>query len=133
MFVRRLRSARARAVKESRASSTAARAADRLPGNPTCRLYVFARFATPLEKFRKYVTDDLEPFYEDEEIAVVGVNTARSLTTKYGRINEEQVAHVRARLCNYADAVTKIVVTHHPFDLPEGHDERQIVGRGGWR
>lgn len=101
-----------------------------VPGNHDVPLYnVFARFLSPLEKFRRHITDDLEPFYEDEEIAVMGVNTARSLTTKYGRINERQVARVRERLCEYPDEVTKIVVTHHPFDLPEGHDEREIVGR----
>lgn len=101
-----------------------------VPGNHDVPLYnFFARFASPLEKFRQHITDDLEPFYADEEMAVIGVNTARSLTTKYGRINEQQVAHVRERLSKYPDEVTKVVVTHHPFDLPEGHDEREIVGR----
>ena len=101
-----------------------------VPGNHDVPLYnFFARFLSPLEKFRRHITDDLEPFHEDEEIAVMGVNTARSLTTKYGRINERQVASVRERLCKHPDEVTKIVVTHHPFDLPEGHDEREIVGR----
>ncbi|MGB9178381.1 MAG: metallophosphoesterase, partial [Pyrinomonadaceae bacterium] len=71
----------------------------------------------------------LEPFYADEEIAVLGLNTARSLTIKYGRINEQQVAGIRERLCAYSDEITKIIVTHHPFDLPEGHHEGDLVGR----
>ncbi len=62
-------------------------------------------------------------------MVVAGVNTARSLTRKYGRVNERQVARLRERLCAYRDEVVKVVVTHHPFDLPEGADEREIVGR----
>lgn len=101
-----------------------------VPGNHDVPLYnVFARFATPLRKFRKYVTDDLSPYYGDEELAVLGVNTARSLTFKGGRINEEQIKEVRDKMCPLDDGVLKVVVTHHPFDLPEGLDDRDIVGR----
>jgi 3',5'-cyclic AMP phosphodiesterase CpdA len=101
-----------------------------VPGNHDVPLWdVYSRFAGPLEKFRRIITDDLEPFYEDEEMVVAGVNTARSLTRKYGRVNEQQVERLRERLCKYADEVVKVVVTHHPFDLPAGADEREIVGR----
>ncbi len=101
-----------------------------VPGNHDVPLYnVVARFAQPLDKFRRLITDDLEPFYADEEIAILGINTARSLTTKHGRVNEQQIARIRERLCPYSDAVVKIVVTHHPFDVPEGADERDVVGR----
>ena len=101
-----------------------------VPGNHDVPLYnVFSRFAQPLDKYRRYITDDLQPFYSDEEIAILGINTARSLTIKDGRVNEKQIAHIRERLCPYADEVVKIIVTHHPFDLPEGHDEADLVGR----
>lgn len=101
-----------------------------VPGNHDVPLWdALARFTQPLEKFRRYISDDLEPFYEDGEMAVAGVNTARSWTRKYGRVNERQVARLRERLCGYRDEVFKVVVTHHPFDLPPGHDEREIVGR----
>jgi 3',5'-cyclic AMP phosphodiesterase CpdA len=101
-----------------------------VPGNHDVPLHnVFARFLQPLRKYRRYITNDLRPFYHDEEIAVLGVNTARSLTIKGGRINEEQVAWVRERLCAAEPGAVKVVVTHHPFDLPEGHDERALVGR----
>ena len=101
-----------------------------IPGNHDVPLYnVFARFLTPLDKYRRYITDDLAPFYRDAEIAVVGVNTARSLTFKGGRINAEQIAMVQERMCALDDDVTKIIVTHHPFDLPSGHDEDDLLGR----
>jgi 3',5'-cyclic AMP phosphodiesterase CpdA len=101
-----------------------------VPGNHDVPLYnVLDRFARPLEKFKKYITADLSPTYLDDEIAVMGINTARSFTIKGGRINEEQVEQIREQMCAVADQVLKIVVTHHPFDLPEGFDEDDIVGR----
>src|SRR5437868_15414983 len=52
-----------------------------VPGNHDISLYnVFRRFVQPLERYKRYITDDLDPMYVDEEIAVLGVNTARSLT-----------------------------------------------------
>jgi len=100
-----------------------------VPGNHDVPLHnAYARFFQALDKYKRYITDDLEPFHSDEEIAVLGINTARSLTIKDGRINEDQIASIRDRLCPFADDVTKIIVTHHPFDLPEGHND-EIVGR----
>jgi 3',5'-cyclic AMP phosphodiesterase CpdA len=101
-----------------------------VPGNHDVPLHnVFSRFLNPLHKYRRYITDDLRPFYHDEEIAVMGVNTARSLTIKGGRINQHQVAWMQERLCACDPELVKIVVTHHPFDLPEGHHERNLLGR----
>ncbi len=101
-----------------------------VPGNHDVPLHnIFTRFFSPLKKYKKFITDDLRPFYADEEIAVMGINTARSLTVKGGRINEGQVAAIRERFCGLTDSVLKAVVTHHPFDVPEGFDEGDIVGR----
>src|SRR5258708_4794615 len=101
-----------------------------VPGNHDVPLHnVFRRFINPLEKYQRNITDDLQPVYMDEEIAVVGVNTARSLTIKGGRINEDQVARLREKLCALDEHVVKAIVTHHPFDLPEGHHDRDLVGR----
>ena len=99
-----------------------------VPGNHDIPMHnVFARFVSPLEKYKRYITEDLEPFYADEEIAVIGINTARSLTVKDGKINDQQIAVVRERMCNLDEKMLKIVVTHHPFDLPVGFDDNDIV------
>jgi 3',5'-cyclic AMP phosphodiesterase CpdA len=102
-----------------------------VPGNHDVPLYnVFMRFARPFARYRKAVDPQLEPSYIDEAIAVVGVNTARSLVFKGGRINEKQVERVRALICDLPETVVKILVTHHPFDVPKGSGEAdQIVGR----
>jgi 3',5'-cyclic AMP phosphodiesterase CpdA len=101
-----------------------------VPGNHDVPLHnVFTRFLQPLDKYKRFITDDLQPFYADEEIAVAGVNTARSLTIKGGRINEEQVSRIREELLGSGAELVRVVVTHHPFDLPEGYSDRGLVGR----
>ena len=101
-----------------------------VPGNHDIPLHnLFARFVEPLTRYKRYITDDLHPTYLDDEMAIVGVNTARSLVFKGGRINRSQVSRLRAEFCALGSRVVKIIVTHHPFDLPEGHDKRDLVGR----
>jgi len=101
-----------------------------VPGNHDISLYnVFRRFVRPLARYRRYITDDLDPFYADDEIAVVGVNTARSLTIKDGRVSRTQLAAMREQLSGLPPEITRIVVTHHPFDLPDGFEERDLVRR----
>jgi 3',5'-cyclic AMP phosphodiesterase CpdA len=101
-----------------------------VPGNHDVPLYnILSRFRRPLEKFRRYISDDVEPEYLDNEIAVLGINTARSLTVKDGRVNEQQIERIRARLRILDRRIIKIIVTHHPFDLPEHYDADQLVGR----
>ena len=101
-----------------------------VPGNHDISLYnVFRRFVLPLDRYKRYITDELEPVFIDDEIAVMGVNTARSLTFKDGRVNDEQVAAIRARLGGLDRKITRIIVTHHPFDLPMHADHDDLVDR----
>lgn len=101
-----------------------------VPGNHDVPLYnIFQRFLQPLDKYRRIITSDLAPVYLDAEIAVVGINTARSLTFKQGRISREQIAHVEKQLCGLDPRITKVVVTHHPFDLPADYSDQELVGR----
>ncbi|HEU4776904.1 MAG TPA: metallophosphoesterase family protein [Telluria sp.] len=101
-----------------------------VPGNHDISLYnVFRRFLQPLTRYKRYITDDLDPIFVDEEIAVLGVNTARSLTFKDGRVNKEQVAEIRAQLAGLPDDLVRIIVTHHPFDLPASNDDDDLVDR----
>jgi 3',5'-cyclic AMP phosphodiesterase CpdA len=101
-----------------------------VPGNHDVPLYnVFTRFFTPLARYHHAITSDLSPVYRDEEMIVVGVNTARSFTWGEGRINAAQVDEVVAHLSGAPKDLIRIVVTHHPFDLPEGVDEARLLGR----
>lgn len=101
-----------------------------VPGNHDVPLWnVFARFLAPLAGYRRHITEDFMPTLQDEEVAVVGINTARSFTQKGGRISEEQADEAAAWLRPIDPSVIKIVVTHHPFDLAETLSKRHLVGR----
>jgi 3',5'-cyclic AMP phosphodiesterase CpdA len=103
-----------------------------VPGNHDVPLFnVLARFAQPLTKYKRWITEDLTPSFVDEEIAVLGINTARSLTHKSGRVNVQQVEETCADFAKALDGQVRIVVTHHPFDVPRIADEDDIVGRAG--
>ncbi len=103
-----------------------------VPGNHDVPLYdVVARWLRPLKRYKTIISEDLEPVFADHEIAVVSINTARALTFKNGRINHRQVVQCRERFRAVADsgALTRIVVAHHPFILPEGANPNDLIGR----
>ena len=101
-----------------------------VPGNHDVPLHdLISRWRSPLEKYRRYINEDLEPFFADDEIAVLGINTARSLTIKNGRINAKQVAKSCSRMGERADGGTRILVTHHPFDVADHQETSDVVGR----
>ena len=124
--------ARARQFQEARAFlDSLPRPQIVVPGNHDVPLYnLVARFTRPLGGYRRYIGDDLAPVYHDDEIAVLGVNTTRALAHKGGRINPGQIRHVCETFERLGEAETRILVTHHPFDLPPGVREvGHLVGR----
>ena len=101
-----------------------------VPGNHDVPLYdVARRFLRPLARYREFVTGDLEPVYVDEEVAVMGLNSARSLTFGRGRLNASQISRAAERLRGVDPRLIKIIVTHHPFDLPDAYGDEHLVGR----
>ena len=106
-----------------------------VPGNHDVPLYdVLRRFLSPLTRYRRYIDDTLCPFHELSGAAVLGINTARSLTFKDGRINEEQVAYIHEIFARTRPETVRILVTHHPmFALPvgDGPELGKAIGRQG--
>ncbi|MEA3047945.1 MAG: hypothetical protein QOJ53_2277 [Sphingomonadales bacterium] len=106
-----------------------------VPGNHDVPLYdIVQRFTRPLHRYRRYIDDDLCPWRETEEIAVLGLNTARSLTFKDGRISHEQMDIIRDRFQGVPADRTRVLVTHHPlFEMPIGEagEASEAVGRQG--
>jgi len=102
-----------------------------VPGNHDVPLYdVLRRFLSPLARYRRFIDDTLCPFVELPGVAVLGINTARSLTFKDGRINEGQVDFIRDTFDRTSRDVFRILVTHHPlFALPVGEQVEAPVGR----
>lgn len=101
-----------------------------VPGNHDVPLHnIVHRLLKPLEKYRRHIELNLSPSFVDAEIAVLGVNTTRSLVIKNGRINSAQLESVREAFARVGNDVMKVIVTHHPFDVPPGIDAGERVGR----
>lgn len=99
----------------------------RMAGNHDVPLWnIFRRLFNPLGRFRQFVTADMMPVFRDDELLVVGLNTAGrgSLRLngywKDGHISRQQLAQAIEVLKTAPPGVAKIVVTHHPF---VAHDE----------
>jgi 3',5'-cyclic AMP phosphodiesterase CpdA len=102
-----------------------------VPGNHDVPLYdVLRRFLSPLARYRRFIDDSLCPFVELPGVAVLGINTARSLTFKDGRINRDQVDFIRETFARTPSEAVRILVTHHPlFALTVGEEVERAVGR----
>ena len=101
-----------------------------VPGNHDVPLHnVVHRLLRPLEKFQRHIEPSLSPSFIDAEIAVLGMNTARSLVLKNGRVNAAQLESMREAFARVHDEVIKVVVTHHPFDVPPQIGSGERVGR----
>jgi 3',5'-cyclic AMP phosphodiesterase CpdA len=104
-----------------------------VPGNHDIPLYdVARRFAAPLRRYKRWISNELCPWFEDDHVAVLGMNTARSLTIKSGRLNREQMAMIEERFARVAPDKTRILVTHHPlYAMPigDGSELSEAVGR----
>lgn len=102
-----------------------------VPGNHDVPLYnVVARSFNPYGGYRRHIDDNLEPHFQSREITAVGLNSSRAFPfSGVGRLNERQVQHASARLQSAPDGALKVVVTHHPFDLPDTHGREHLVGR----
>lgn len=102
-----------------------------VPGNHDVPLFnLAARFIDPYGGYRRHIAHDLEPMYQDDEMIAVGLNSARNFPFHGGgRLNVAQVSHARARLAAAPADAIRIVVTHHPFDLPESHGVEHLIGR----
>jgi 3',5'-cyclic AMP phosphodiesterase CpdA len=99
-----------------------------VPGNHDVPLWnVFDRFLSPLDKYRRWITDDLNPVYKDEELIVMGIDTTRSFTIKGGSIGSDDLQMVRERLCELPSNRLKVLVGHHPVVQPPGFENEDTV------
>ena len=102
-----------------------------VPGNHDIPLYSFwLRFSDAFKKYQQYISGTLDPRYRDSEVAVMGVNSVRRLKFKDGRINVRQIESVREFFSTVPDTVVKIIVSHHPFNVPEEYPGNYLARAG---
>jgi len=101
-----------------------------VPGNHDVPVYnPYKRLFGGMERFREHIAEDLAPQFVDDELAVFGVNTARALSIKNGRISVAQIEELRHRLLRVPAETFKVIVTHHPLDMPETYGSTHLVWR----
>jgi 3',5'-cyclic AMP phosphodiesterase CpdA len=102
-----------------------------VPGNHDIPLYdVVRRALTPLRRYRRYITTDLNPVFQDDELMILGANTARAAALKNGRISTAQIEFLAGQFCAANSRLFKVLVTHHPFLPPLDNPYAALVGRG---
>jgi 3',5'-cyclic AMP phosphodiesterase CpdA len=107
-----------------------------VPGNhDVTPVNLLERFADPWARWRAHVGAATEPAWQDAEIAVLGVNTARrfafELNWAHGRLGRRRLARLEARLAALPATPFRIVVAHHPFVAPALRPGARIVGNAG--
>ena len=102
-----------------------------VPGNHDVPLYdVLRRFLSPLNRYRRFIDETLCPFVELPGVAVLGINTARSLTFKDGRVSRDQVEFIGDTFARTPSEAVRVLVTHHPlFAVQVGEQVERAVGR----
>jgi 3',5'-cyclic AMP phosphodiesterase CpdA len=87
-----------------------------VPGNHDVPLYNLpVRLLHPYRGYRRWISNDLEPLFSDDEIAVVAVNTVDPRAWQRGKIGKSAIRRARARLGPPDPSRMRIVVVHHPF------------------
>jgi 3',5'-cyclic AMP phosphodiesterase CpdA len=100
-----------------------------VPGNHDVPLYdIIERFLGRLARYRRYISAELQPFFADNEIALLGLNTARSATFANGRISRKQAAAVKAVFSEVPADRLRVLAIHHPLATPPAAGNSAPVG-----
>jgi 3',5'-cyclic AMP phosphodiesterase CpdA len=98
-----------------------------LPGNHDLPLFdLVTRFSEPYRYYRRYLCHDLAPTWQNDRVAVVGVNSTRMWRHKHGVLPPPLVQAVAEQLAALPQAL-KIVALHHPLAIIEPSDRRNLA------
>jgi 3',5'-cyclic AMP phosphodiesterase CpdA len=99
-----------------------------VPGNHDVPLWrVWERALDPLGAYAKHFSSDLEPVFRDEEMLVVGINSAFNWTRKDGRIRLKRLLAVRDLLAATPKSLIKVVVVHHHLIPPPNFGSQRVL------
>ena len=103
-----------------------------IPGNHDVPpVNILERFVAPFARYRHYISTDMAPRKIEDDMAIIGVNTARRFRWKWnwalGSISRAQIAMVRDFFAPLSSDLFKIVVTHHPFLPPPDTPDEDLA------
>jgi 3',5'-cyclic AMP phosphodiesterase CpdA len=96
-----------------------------VPGNHDIPVFnIYERLTDPFKRFCHLVCYEDYPCHEDDEIAVLGVNSVENKTWKSGRLINAQIDRIEQLFNQIDDRLLKILVIHHnliffPFEKSE--------------
>ena len=100
-----------------------------VPGNHDLPFYnLWQRALVGLGRYRSCITSDKQPRFEDEEVAIVGANTSRFWPIRGGSLSSTQLESLARKFSDVSPGKVRMLVTHHPFDLPMVQNRHLIVG-----
>lgn len=92
------------------------------------------RLLFPWQKWRHYISPELEPVKHAEAFIAIGINTARRASLhpdwSRGSISRMQVARIRRQLQITPATSLRLLTAHHPFWLPAMFAHRELIRRG---
>ena len=99
-----------------------------VPGNHDVPLYrVWERFLSPYGAYRSHFASELEPEYRDEQVSVVGVNSAHGLTFTQGRVRSLRLRRLERQFAAVPSGLCKIAVIHHLLIPPPPFGRRKVL------
>lgn len=103
-----------------------------VPGNHDITPYrLDERFFDPYRRWREEISPETEPAWQDESVAVQGLNTARRAgwhpDWSRGRVTKSRLATLIGRLDEFPAKLIRIVVAHHPLLAPDDAPMKQIA------
>lgn len=99
-----------------------------VPGNHDVPMYRFwERLFAQYGAYRKHFSPELEPLFEDEELFVLGINSAFNFTHKHGRVTRRRLLEVESALMAAPAEKTRIVVIHHELVPARDYGTRRAL------
>jgi 3',5'-cyclic AMP phosphodiesterase CpdA len=104
-----------------------------VPGNHDITpFFLHERFLDPYARWREAIAIETEPAWSNQQVAVIGLNTARRLGDHLdwsrGRVTRTRLDRLARRLAAVPADLLRIVVAHHPLLPPEAGPRVTVVG-----
>lgn len=100
-----------------------------VPGNHDVPLdHLPLRLARPWRRYRRFISKDMEPIFEDDEIVVAGINTANPWVWQSGLFGPRQRARLRHVFGGDRAGRVHILAVHHPLEHRPAHYRKATRG-----